>query len=310
MVKLFFHLFKTIRPKQTLKNLALFAPLVFSGNLLVQDKFLATVWSVFIFTLLTSTVYILNDIIDLPRDRVHPHKKKRPITSGDLPLPIALFAATICFFGAFYLAYFQNPFFFLTLLAYFALQVAYTLFLKHAIVLDVMAIAIGFILRVYAGAFAINVHMDVWFLLCVVSLALFLAAGKRRSELAILDEAAAPRHRKTLTFYTADLLDGYLAMFANSAWLAYAVFTFFSPPPPIRQKLNFLADLPMTLAGIDKWLMLTIPVIIYGVMRYMHIIYQGSRAESPEKVLLSDKPLLATAVIWGLMVVVILYGVG
>lgn len=283
--------------------------MVFSGNLFVAEKFLTALGCVFIFTLLTSAVYLINDIIDLPRDRLHPFKKKRPIASGRLPIPIALFAAIIGIFLSFGLSYFHNFFFFLTIFAYFLLQMIYTFSFKNIIVLDVLAVAAGFILRVYAGAFALNIHMNVWFLLCVISLALFLAVGKRRAELAILTQQVAGRHRKTLTFYTPELLDSYLAMFANSAWLAYALFTFFAPPPLISRQLSFMAKLPLTLAGINKWLMITIPLVIYGLMRYMTIIYQGSRAESPEKVLLSDKPLLATVLIWGLMVVAILYGV-
>lgn len=288
----------------------MFAPLVFSGKLFIAERFLTTLWCLLIFTILTSSVYLLNDIIDLPRDRVHPFKKNRPIASGRLPIPIALFFAIVGIFFAFWFSYLHNFFFFITIFSYFLLQIIYTLLLKNIIVLDVMAIAGGFILRVYAGAFALNIHMNVWFLLCVVSLALFLAVGKRRAELAILTEQAATRHRKTFTFYTPDLLDSYLAMFANSAWLAYALFAFFSSPPAISQRLPFMAELPLTLAGINKWLMITIPLVIYGLMRYMNIVYQGSRAESPEKVLLSDKPLLATVLIWGLMVVGILYGVG
>jgi 4-hydroxybenzoate polyprenyltransferase len=310
VVKLLWDIFKTIRPKQTLKNLSLSAPLIFSGYLFNIEKALITTWSIVIFTLLTATIYIINDIVDLPLDRLHPFKKKRPIASGSLPIPIAIFVAILCLTASFYLAYFQNFFFFLTVLAYFILQLNYSFWLKHIIILDVMAIAGGFVLRVYAGSFAINVHMNVWFLLCVVSLSLFLAVGKRRAELAILTRQAAPRHRKTLTFYTADLLNAYLAIFANSTWMAYALFTFFSIPPAINQKITFWADLPLTLAGINKWLMVTIPIVIYGVMRYMNIIYQGSRAESPENVLLSDKPLLITAFVWGIMVVGIIYGVG
>jgi 4-hydroxybenzoate polyprenyltransferase len=308
MVQLLSDLFKTARPKQALKNLALLAPLVFSGKLLVIEEFQRAIFAIVIFTMLTSTVYIINDIVDLPRDRLHPFKKKRPIASGSLPLPIALFVAIIGLLVSLLLAYNQGYFFFLALLAYFILQLGYTFWLKHQIVLDVMTIASGFFLRVYAGAFAINVHMSVWFNLCVVSLALFLAVAKRRAELAVLTEKAAPRHRKTLSFYTADLLDGYLAMFANSSWLAYALFTFFTPLPPINRSLTFMADLPLALAGINKWLMLTIPLVIYGVMRYMNIIYQGTRAESPENVLLSDRPLLGASIIWGLMVVGIIYG--
>ncbi len=285
------------------------APLVFSGNLFVAEKFWAALQCVFIFTILTSSVYLVNDIIDLPRDRLHPLKKSRPIACGKLPISIALFIAIIGLFSAFYLSYLHNLFFFFSVFSYFLLQLLYSFFLKNIIVLDVLVVASGFILRVYAGAFALNIHMNVWFLLCVVCLALFLAVGKRRAELAILDTKTAGRHRKTLSFYTPDLLDSYLAMFANSAWLSYALFTFFAPPPPISQRLAFFAYLPLTLAGINKWLMLTIPLVIYGIMRYMTIIYQGSRAESPEKILLSDKPLLITVLIWGLMVVGILYGV-
>lgn len=283
--------------------------MVFSGDLFIAEKFFTALKCVFIFTILTSAVYLINDIIDLSRDRLHPFKKNRPIASGSLPIPTALFFAIIGIFLSFWLSYLHNFFFFLTVFSYFLLQMIYTLWLKSIIVLDVLVVAAGFIVRVYAGAFALNIHMNVWFLLCVVSLALFLAVGKRRAELAILDIQIAGRHRKTLIFYTPDLLDSYLAMFANSAWLAYALFTFFAPPPPISQRLAFFAHLPLTLAGINKWLMITIPLVIYGLMRYMTIIYQGSRAESPEKVFLSDKPLLTTVLIWGLMVVAILYGV-
>lgn len=310
MVQVFINLFKSARPRQALKNLSLLAPLIFSGNLLNPEKFLKASQCVVIFTILTSSVYLLNDIIDFPRDRIHPFKKQRPIASGKLPIPIALFVAIIGIFLALSLSFYHNFFFFVSALAYLGLQIAYTFWLKHLIVLDVMAIAAGFILRVYAGAFAINIHMSVWFLLCVISLSLFLSVGKRRAELTVLTEKAAPQHRKTLSFYTPQLLDSYLSMFANSSWLAYALFTFFSPPPPISQRLTFMTRLPLTLAGINKWLMITIPIVIYGLMRYLNIIYQGNRAESPERVLLSDRPLLGAVLLWGLLVVLILYGVG
>lgn len=258
---------------------------------------------------MTSSVYLINDIIDLPKDRHHPYKKKRPITSGKLPIPIALFVATIGVVLCLSLSILGNYFFFLTVLAYLLLQVGYTLFLKDIIVADVMAIASGFILRVYAGAIIINVHMNVWFLLCVVSIALFLAVGKRRAELALLDKKVFLRHRRTFSLYTSELLDAYLAMFGNATWIAYALFTFFTSPPLIPHRPLLLAELPLALAGINKWLMLTIPLVIYGIMRYLVIIYHGTRAESPERVLLSDKPLLATVLIWIVLAVTIIYGV-
>ena len=281
--------------------------MIFSGRLFTGNYFLTTLWAIVIFTITTSSLYLINDIIDLPRDRLHPIKKKRPIASGKLPIPVALFIAILGIFLSLSLSFSLGFFFFVSVLAYLLIQISYSFWLKNIIIFDVLIIAGGFILRVYAGAFAINVHMNVWFLLCVVSLALFLAVGKRRAELAFLQETA-PQHRQTLSFYTNDLLDAYLSMFANSTWLVYALFTFFAPPP-IVGTAPLLAKLPLTVAGISKWLMATIPFVIYGIMRYMNIVYQGEKAESPEKVLLSDKPLLTTVILWALLVVFILYGI-
>jgi len=309
VVQFLVNLLRSIRPQQTLKNLALAAPLIFSGKLLLAAPFWLTVKCIIIFTILTSAIYFLNDVIDIPRDKLHPVKKRRPIASGAISVPTALFIFIAGAFISLYLAYLINFFFFLACLAYFILQVSYSFVLKKIVLIDILAIAGGFIIRVYAGALAINVHMNVWFLLCVISLALFLAAGKRRTELAILEQKAA-RHRKTLTFYSPALLDSYLSMFANSAWLAYALYTFFVPPPPIGQRITFLTDLPLTFAGINKWLMITIPVVIFGIMRYLRIVHEGTRAESPEKVLLGDKTLLATVSLWLASVILILYGAG
>jgi len=302
-------LFRSIRPRQALKNLALAAPLVFSGKLFLAGPFWLVVKCIVIFTILTSSIYFFNDIVDIPRDKLHPVKRKRPIASGKIPIPTALFVFIAGSFISLYLAYLINFFFFFACLTYFLLQISYTLVLKKLVLIDILTIAGGFIIRVYAGALAINVHMNVWFLLCVISLALFLAAGKRRTELAILEQKA-PRHRGTLTHYSPALLDSYLSMFANSAWMAYALYTFFAPPPPIGQRILFLEDLPLTFAGINKWLMATIPVAIFGIMRYLRIIHEGTdRAESPERVLLGDKTLLATVAIWIFLVVIIIYGV-
>ena len=264
---------------------------------------------IIIFSILTSSIYLFNDVLDRRQDRLHPVKKNRPIASGRLPVPTALFVFVVGIFLSLFLAYLINFFFFLACLAYFVLQVSYSLGLKKIALIDILAIAGGFVIRVYAGALAINVHMNVWFLLCVISLALFLAAGKRRSELTILEQQAA-RHRKTLMVYSANLLDAYLSMFANSAWLSYALFTFFAPPPLISRQSLILANLPLAFSGINKWLMITIPIVIFGIMRYLKIIHEGTRADSPERVLLSDKVLLGTTIIWMTLVVAIIYGVG
>jgi len=294
------------RPKQWLKNLAIFAALVFSGQLFNFQPFTKVILATLIFSLLTSAVYLLNDVIDIPHDKLHPIKKQRPITQGSIPVPLALFFSLFGTLVALYLAIWLSTFFFFTCLLYFLLQIVYSLLLKNITILDVLAIAISFILRVYAGAFVIDAHLSVWFLLCVISLALFLSVGKRRAELNILAEQAS-QHRKTLALYSKELLDQYLAIFASSTWLAWSLFTFFEPPPVVRH-LHFLARFPLTLAGIDKWLMITIPIVIYGIMRYLRIIQTGAKAESPEKVLLSDKPLLASVLLWGLLIVGIIYG--
>jgi 4-hydroxybenzoate polyprenyltransferase len=314
MASLLVNLVRSSRPRQTLKNLALLAPLVFSGSLFILPKALAAFIALIIFSLITAAVYLFNDVVDLPLDQAHPFKKKRPVAAEELSVPNALFFSTLITFSAMFLALKLNFFFFLTCLVYLILQFFYTISLKKMVVMDVIAIAAGFVLRVYAGAFAINVHMSVWFLLCVVSLALFLAVGKRRAELAALSKTKAAKHRQTLVHYSEELLDNYLSMFSTSTWMSYALFTFFEPPPLVLHKFPFLANLfallPITLSGTNKWLMVTIPVVIFGIMRYARIIYEGERAESPEIVLLTDKPLLGSIALWGLLVIIIIYWLG
>jgi len=196
---------------------------MFSGKLFYLPSFLLIAWSIIIFSILTSSVYFMNDIIDISRDKLHPFKKFRPIASGKLPVPLALFFASFGVLVSLYLSFNISFFFFLICLIYFCLQVVYSLYLKNLIVLDVLSIAASFILRIYGGAIVLNYHISIWFLLCVTSLALFMAVGKRRAELSLLDKETALSHRKTLSHYTADLLDDYLAMFSASAWMSWAL---------------------------------------------------------------------------------------
>ncbi len=311
MASLPVYLFQSARPRQSLKNLALLAPLVFAGFLFDPAKYIPAFLSVIVFSLMTAGVYIFNDIIDLPSDRQHPYKKNRPLAAGKLPISAAAISSICLIAISLLLAFGFNFFFFLTEIVYLILQVLYTFWLKKIPILEVMIIASGFVLRVYAGGFAINVHSSVWFLLCVISLALFLAVGKRRAELNVL--AAAPqKSRRVLSHYSPELLNAYLAMFSTSAWMAYALFTFFEPYQPIHHKFPFLIDffaqIPLTVSGTNKWLMITVPLVIFGLMRYMSIIYKSSRAEAPEKVILSDAPLLTSVLLWGLLIVLIIYG--
>lgn len=311
-----YYLLKTARPRQWLKNFAVFAALVFSGFFFQDfpEYIIKVSQTFFLFCLLSSSVYIVNDIVDRESDRQHPYKKKRPIASGDLPLNIAVVAAALGTCGSIALGWMLSPFLGLVLVSYLGLQLSYTFSLKHVAILDVLTIAAGFILRVYAGAVVVNLHMSVWFLLTVISASLFLAVGKRQSERTLLSsqENAGKGFltRKSLDKYSVRLLDIYTGMFANATWLTYALFAF------QRENLVTEGPLPTILSFVpraftaQKWLMLTVPIVIYGVMRYLQLVYESNQGESPERVLLQDKPLLGAATIFGLMVFVIIYLLG
>ncbi|OGD62347.1 hypothetical protein A2160_03805 [Candidatus Beckwithbacteria bacterium RBG_13_42_9] len=310
MVQTFRYLVTTARPRQWLKNASLFTGLIFTGWLFLPEKFWTVVWAAVLFSFLTSAVYIINDIIDAPSDRLHPLKKMRPIAAGKLPVPIALFVAILlASFGLFFAVNLSFFFFFLSL-SYLALHLLYSLYLKRVAIIDVLAIASGFILRVYAGAVAIDAHINVWLLLCVVSFSLFLAIGKRRSERTLLEAKGVDQTRKVLTHYPENLLNIYTSMFANTTWLTYTLFTFLQPSIiPEGKLLTLMSVVPRAFVN-QKLLMVTVPVVIYGVMRYLQLIYEKGEGESPEKVLLSDKPLLTAVFLWGILVVGVIYGIG
>ncbi|OGD78839.1 hypothetical protein A2368_03325 [Candidatus Collierbacteria bacterium RIFOXYB1_FULL_49_13] len=303
-------LLSTTRPRQWLKNSALAASLVFSGLLYAPGAFLTVVWAMFIFTLLSSSIYVFNDLLDIDADKKHPFKKKRPLPSGRLPIPVAVLYVIFGVITGLTLAYELNFFFFAVCFSYLMLSgVLYTFWFKRITIVDVLTIASGYILRVYAGAVAIDAHMNVWFLITVISLSLFLAVGKRRSEMTLLAGVGNKGEvRKTLKHYTESLLDIYTAMFANSTWFGYALFAFNHPKiVPEGRWLSLLSVLPRTFVS-EKWMMATIPFVVYGVMRYLQLVYEKNEGESPERVILSDKPLITTVLVWGLAVTVLLYG--
>jgi 4-hydroxybenzoate polyprenyltransferase len=309
MVTPLISLFKAVRPRQWIKNFALLAGLLFSGGFSNLESVTSAFYAFLIFCAASSATYLLNDIFDVDRDRLHPFKQKRPIASGAISIPTALIIAFAIIVFILPFAYQLSPAFFLAVLLYLILQLLYSSYLKSIILLDVMTIAAGFVLRVYAGIWAIDAHLNVWFLLTVISFSLFLAIGKRRSELTIL-QAQASKHRETLLHYPENFLDILTAMFANSTWLAYAFFTFLQPPIYARPRLIGIfaeLNLPFTQA---KYLMATIPVVIYAVMRYLYIIYEKKEGESPERVILTDKPLLFSVILYIIMAVGIIYFLG
>ena len=297
---------KVARPVHWIKNISVFAAIFLSGYLFEKDLFLKTSWAFVAFCFTTSATYIINDIFDRKMDRLHPIKKNRPIASGSLSIPLALIEAFLLILGAIMATFAGNldPIFLTIIFIYLALQLFYSLSLKNIAILDIIIIAAGFVLRVYAGAFVINAHLSVWFLLCVISVALFLASGKRRAELNLIQNTDTTT-RKSLRAYEKDLLNSYVTMFGNASWMSWALFTFFESP---RASLPFwlvLAELSKT-TTIGKLLMFTIPVTIFGLMRYEALIFQG-KSETPEKLLLTDKALIAAVSLWVILVYWVLY---
>jgi len=296
---------KIARPVHWVKNLAIFAALILSGDLLSKFLFGKVALAFGAFCFATSAGYIFNDILDAKLDRLHPIKKDRPIAAKRLPVPIALTVMVAFVLAAFYLSAGLNYLFFLSLSGYLLLQASYSLGLKNLTIIDILIIATGFILRVYAGAFVIDAHLSVWFLLCVISTALFLASGKRRAELGIISEAAAAT-RRSLTRYSRPLLDSYVTMFGNAAWLSWSLFTFFESPSPSLPLWLLLAEISRT-TTISKLMMITIPIAIFGIMRYEGLIFEN-KTEAPEKLILSDIPLMTSVLLWLSMVILIIYG--
>lgn len=312
MVSLLFYAVKEIRPRQWIKNFSLYAALVFSGFFFQPGYFVSVTYAFILFCLLSSAVYIVNDIIDAPQDRLHPFKKKRPIASGALSVKIAMVMATFLFIFVFTHASRISTIFFVLCLGYALLHLWYSLRLKHIPILDVMSIAAGFVIRVYAGAVIVNLHMSVWFLLTVISASLFLAVAKRQSERTLLQglNSDFKGHRETLTHYTQRLLDIYTGMFANTTWLTYALYTFQRDEfQPEGRFIKIFALLPRTFTS-QKWLMVTVPIVIFIIMRYLQLAYEQNEGESPERVILRDKPLLVASLFLGFSVMLLLYGLG
>lgn len=290
--------FRLLRPRQWTKNFAIFAAMTFSGALFNFNIFEKVFFGFIIFCGISSAIYIVNDLFDIKKDKLHPFKKYRPLAHGDISPKIAGILAFIL--GVFSLvgSFIVAPLFFIITLVYLLLQLSYTTVFKHILILDILALAAGYILRVYAGEVVSGFHISVWLLLTTISLSLFLVVGKRKSELTLLtgytiSQVAATR--KTLSHYSENLLDVYASIFATSTFISYALFTFLENPkggPGGLQK---------------KWLMTTIIPVVYGLMRYLMDIYEKHEGESPERVIFSDRPLLSTIILWTVMVIVIIY---
>jgi 4-hydroxybenzoate polyprenyltransferase len=285
-------LLSSLRPYQWTKNLIIFAALMFGGRLLDARSLAYSAAAFAIFCALSGVVYLINDVADREADRRHPVKMHRPIASGALPVPVALSAALVLAAGALASAFLLRPLFGVLAVSYVALLALYSGPLKHIVIIDVLTIAIGFVLRAAAGAVAIDVPISHWLYVLTILLALFLALSKRRHELVLLADRATG-HRRILEEYSPYLLDQMISVVSASTLVAYA---FYTVSPETVAKF-----------GTDR-LGLTLPFPLYGIFRYLYLVHRREGGGSPAEMLLTDRPLLLCVALWALAVALIIYG--
>jgi 4-hydroxybenzoate polyprenyltransferase len=285
------HLLLSLRPGQWTKNLLVFAGVLFGRRLLDAGAVADAVVAFAIFCALSGVAYLVNDIADRDADREHPTKASRPIASGTLPVPAAAGAAVVIGGAALAGALALSRELAAIAAVYLALQLAYSGVLKHVVILDVLTIAVGFVLRAVAGAVAVNVEISHWLLVCTILLALFIALAKRRHEIVLLADGASG-HRPILGEYSAYLLDQMIGVVSASTLIAYIFYTI---SPETQTKFGTV------------WLELTIPFPLYGIFRYLYLVHRRDGGGSPADLLLNDRPLLACVALWALAVAVIIY---
>ena len=283
-------LIKAMRPRQWTKNGFVFFALIFDKQLFLLEPFLRTLEGFFLFCLISSAVYLLNDISDIEADRQHPEKKHRPLASGELSIGVAQGAAFILALTSVSLGYLLEPVFAGMIALYFIINQLYSRWLKHVLILDVLIISSGFVLRVAAGVALITVErFSPWLYMLTILFSLYIALGKRRAEMNLLAQEASA-HRKVLDGYTIPLLDQYITIVSGMTIVAYSLYTFSAPNLPENHSM-----------------MLTIPFVVYGIFRYLQLIQTGHAAGAPDEVALKDRPLQFTVLLWGLAVIAVFY---
>ncbi|MBN1878516.1 decaprenyl-phosphate phosphoribosyltransferase [bacterium] len=284
-------LIETMRPKQWIKNLLVFAGVLFSLKFFDLAYLLRSIAAFFIFSAISGSVYIMNDLMDYKRDLAHPEKCSRPIPSGRLSRSNAVIALVILAIVSFSIAFRLSISFGLVASGYFVMNIAYSWKLKHVVIIDVMIIALGFVLRAVAGSVVIHVDFSHWLLMCTMLLALFLAICKRRHELYLIKEQAG-NHRAVLDHYTPALIDQMTSVVTASALVTYALYTI---SPEVTGKL-----------GTNK-LIYTFPFVLFAIFRYLYLVISRNQGGSPEKVFLQDKAMIVDMALWILTVFIILY---
>jgi len=272
----------SMRPAQWVKNTVVLAALVFAQRLLVPIDIVKSLGAFAIFCMISGAGYLFNDVCDAESDRRHETKRLRPVASGELPARTALGTAAVVTLVALVVSALLGTEFLLTAAAYLILNALYSLWLKRVVIIDVMAVALGFMLRAIAGGEALNVEISPWLVICTIFLALFLVMGKRRQELVFMKENATS-HRSVLAEYSSQLLDQMIAVVTTSTVIVYVLYT---TSPSVQDKL-----------GTTK-LFITIPFVVYGIFRYLYLVHGRAQGGSPERLLFSDLPLLVNVLLW------------
>lgn len=285
-------LLRSLRPPQWAKNAFVLAPLVFGKVLDDPASLLAASLAFVAFCAASSSVYLVNDVQDRESDRRHPLKRLRPVASGALPVPLALGAAAVLLALAIVLGVPLGAGFLAVLAVYALLNLGYSAGLKNVVILDVMIVAVGFVLRVIAGGLAIDVPVSSWLLLCTIFLALFLAFSKRRHEIVLLAEEARGQ-RRVLDHYSPAFLDQMINVVTASSVVCYALY---AVAPETQERFQ------------SDWLVYTVPLVLFGIFRYLYLVYQKPHEKNPTEAILADPPFLLNLVLWALTVIWIVYG--
>ena len=295
--------FYALRINQWLKNFVIFTAIIFSGQLFHWDLLLKASNAFIIFCLLSSTSYVLNDIIDYPYDKQHPVKKNRPVASGDLSLPEATFIVFVLSLVSLILAlFFSLPFFFLSLF-FILLHFFYSFTLKKQPVVDIFTISFSFMIRTFAGEIATGYHIPIWLLLTIFFGSLFMASVKRHAELV----SHGTKGRLSLYRYNEHFLDFLTYTFGTATIIAYSTYAYVEKPPQTETVFSDFFNLTFPGFEARKWLMITIPLVVYGVARYAQLLYEKAEGERPERTITSDIPLIVTIALWGIIVISLIY---
>ena len=280
-----------MRPEQWIKNFFVFTALLFSKNLLNPSKDIEAIIGFVIFCMVTGCAYMVNDLVDLEKDKLHPVKSRRPLASGKLKKETAAKIIVLVCLASLFFAFYMNILFGFIVLAYFLLNIGYSIYLKNIVIIDVVSIAAGFVLRVLGGAVIISVVASQWLILCTILLSLFLGFSKRRHELILLEDSATS-HRRVLEHYSPYFLDQMIAVVTASTLICYALYT--------------MSGDTVEKLGTSK-LIYTIPFVLYGIFRYLYLVHQKEEGGSPTEIMFTDKPMIINICLWVISSVVFIY---